>query len=139
MGEGTPWTMAPRLQVVSRFVMPSVPVGWINHLREVAQLLAEQTGCDAVIIGRATDDPSCWVVTSDWESVGAYRHALSSFEVKVHGVPVLSQAVDEPSAYEVLYSQRGDVVIEAMSARADPPSDGRTAGDLTRNAKDEPG
>ena len=139
MDERTPWTAAPRLQVVSRFVMPSVPVGWIDQLRGVAQLLAAQAGCDAVVIGRATDDPSCWLVTSDWVSVGAYRHALSSFEVKVHGVPVLSQAVDEPSAYEVLYSQRGDVVIEAMSARADPQSDGRAADDLTRNPLDEHG
>jgi hypothetical protein len=131
MDERAPWTTAPRLQVVSRFVMSSVPVGWVNELRGVAELLAAQAGCDGVIIGRATDDPSCWLLTSDWESVGAYRHALSSFEVKVHGVPVLSQAVDEPGAYEVLYSRRGDVVAEAMSARA--------ADDLTRNASDEPG
>jgi hypothetical protein len=127
------------LQVVSRFVMASVPSGWIEQLRGVAELLAAQAGCDAVIVGRATDDPSCWVLTSDWESVGAYRRALSSFDVKVHGVPVLSEAMDEPSAYEVLYSQRGDVVVEAMSARADPGSDSRAAYDLTRKASDEPG
>jgi hypothetical protein len=139
MSERTPWTTAPRLQVVSRFVMPDVPEGWIDQLRGVGELLAAQPGCDAVIVGRATDDPSCWLLTSDWESVGAYRHALSSFDVKVHGVPVLSQAVDEPSAYEVLYSQRAGVIVEATSARADPQSDGRAADDLTREAVDEPG
>ena len=37
-----------------------------------------------------------------WEDVGAYRRALSSYDVKVTAVPLLSRAVDEPSAYEVV-------------------------------------
>ena len=35
-------------------------------------------------------------------ALGSYRRALSSYEVKVGAVPVLGQAVDEPSAYELL-------------------------------------
>ena len=37
-----------------------------------------------------------------WENVGAYRRALSSYDLKLHGVPVLSHALDEPGAYEVV-------------------------------------
>ena len=33
---------------------------------------------------------------------GAYRRALSSYDVKLHAVPTLSRALDEPSAYEVV-------------------------------------
>ena len=38
----------------------------------------------------------------EWENVGAYRRALSAYDVKVGAVPLLSTAIDEPSAYEVV-------------------------------------
>ena len=37
-----------------------------------------------------------------WKDVGSYRRALSSYDVKVGAVPLLSRAIDEPSAYESL-------------------------------------
>ena len=37
-----------------------------------------------------------------WRDVGSYRRALSSYDVKVGAVPLLSRAIDEPSAYETL-------------------------------------
>ena len=40
------------------------------------------------------------MLTTEWESVGAYRRALSAYDVKLTAVPVLSRALDEPSAYE---------------------------------------
>ena len=48
------------------------------------------------------DDPELWVLTTRWQNVGAYRRALSSYDVKVTAVPLLSRAIDEPSAYEPL-------------------------------------
>lgn len=66
------------------------------------QVLAERPGFRSGRIGRAADDPSSWVMTTEWEHVGAYRRALSAYEVKVHAVPLLSLAADEPTAYEVL-------------------------------------
>ena len=53
-------------------------------------------------IGRNLDDPTLWVLTTRWENVGAYRRALSSYDVKLQAVPLLSRAIDEPSAYEVV-------------------------------------
>ena len=53
-------------------------------------------------MGRNLDDPTLWVLTTRWEHVGAYRRALSAYEVKLQAVPLLSRAVDEPSAYEVV-------------------------------------
>ena len=37
-----------------------------------------------------------------WAGPGAYRRALSSYDVKLHAVPVLGRAVDEPGAYEIV-------------------------------------
>lgn len=59
-------------------------------------------------VGRAYDDPSFWTLTTEWESVGAYRRALGGFEVKVHATPLLAQSVDEPSAYETLMTTGED-------------------------------
>ncbi len=40
------------------------------------------------------------MLTTEWEGPGAYRRALSSYDVKLTAVPTLSRALDEPSAYE---------------------------------------
>ena len=69
-------------------------------------------------IGRAADDPTQWVLTTEWEGVGAYRRSLSSYDVKVHGAPLLSQGRDEPSAFEVLHSVDGSEPVVAVSRRA---------------------
>jgi quinol monooxygenase YgiN len=53
-------------------------------------------------IGRAADDPTLWVLTTEWVGVGAYRRSLSAYEVKVDAAPLLSLGRDEPSAFEVL-------------------------------------
>ena len=42
------------------------------------------------------------MLTTRWDSVGTYRRALSSYDVKLAAVPTLSRALDEPSAYEVV-------------------------------------
>lgn len=68
-----------------------------------ARALAGCDGCLGVDVARASDDPTQWIVTARWESVGAYRRALSSYDVKLRAVPFLSRAIDEPTAFEVLF------------------------------------
>ena len=53
-------------------------------------------------IGRNVDDPALWVLTTTWVDVGSYRRALSAYDVRVAAVPLLSRAIDEPSAYETV-------------------------------------
>lgn len=50
--------------------------------------------------GRNLDDPTLWVLMTQWKDVGSYRRALSSTEVKMTAVPLLAQAIDEPGAYQ---------------------------------------
>jgi len=52
--------------------------------------------------GRCLDEPDVWILLTEWESVGTYRRALSSYAVKTGGYPVFVRIVDEPGAFEVL-------------------------------------
>jgi len=89
--------------VVSRFRVPEDEAGaFRTALEEAARVLAARPGHLAGRIGRNVDDPELWVLTTTWEHVGAYRRALSSYDVKLHVVPVLGRALDEPSAYETV-------------------------------------
>jgi len=74
---------------------------WADVLAAVGALAARPGYVDGVV-GRNLDDPGLWLLTTTWADVGSYRRALSAFDVKVTAVPLLSRAVDEPSAYEVV-------------------------------------
>jgi hypothetical protein len=78
-------------------------------------VLADRPGYVDGQVGRNLDEPTLWVLTTRWENVGAYRRALSSYDVKLHAVALLSRAVDEPSAYELV--QPG-TVLNTSSTRS---------------------
>jgi quinol monooxygenase YgiN len=69
---------------------------------QALRLLAERPGFVRGTVGRATDDPGSWLLLTEWESVGAYRRGLGGYQVKLHATPLLSQALDQPSAFEEL-------------------------------------
>jgi hypothetical protein len=83
--------------------------------------LAARPGYLDGTVGRNVDDPELWVLTTRWANVGSYRRALSAYDVKVTAVPLLSQAIDEPSAYELV----GDAALNESVPRAPggPPAD----------------
>lgn len=89
--------------VVSRFRVP-VDEGesFRADLQVALEALAERPGHLDGTVGRNVDDPELWVLSTRWEHVGAYRRALSAYDVKLRAVPLLSRALDEPSAYEVV-------------------------------------
>jgi quinol monooxygenase YgiN len=87
--------------VVNRFrVTDDAAAELRTALEEARATLAAQTGFVRGRIGRNVDDPGLWLLTTEWEGPGAYRRALSSYDVKLSAVPTLSRAIDEPSAYE---------------------------------------
>lgn len=108
------------LIVVSRYRVP--PGGQAEFLR-LAQpalaALAARSGFVTGELGRAVDDGGLFVLSTRWESVGSYRRALSSYEVKVHAVPLMYRAVDEPSAFESLLSVVDGEVVAFRGDRAD--------------------
>jgi heme-degrading monooxygenase HmoA len=89
--------------VVNRFRVPDENTGAFRADLEAAlAVLEQQTGYAEGQLGRNLDDPSLWTMVTRWRDVGSYRRAISSYEVKVGAVPLLSRAIDEPSAYEQL-------------------------------------
>ena len=89
--------------VVNRFRVPEAEGETFRaDLQRAHDALAARPGYLAGSLGRNVDDPELWVLTTRWEHVGAYRRALSSYDVKLLAVPMLSRALDEPSAYEVV-------------------------------------
>ncbi|WP_166354962.1 antibiotic biosynthesis monooxygenase family protein [Phytoactinopolyspora limicola] len=89
--------------VITRYRVPRhEAVEFRDHARAALRVLADQAGWRGGHVGRAADDPTLWVLTSLWHDVGSYRRALSAYEVKLRAVPLLSRAVDEPTAFELL-------------------------------------
>ena len=89
--------------VVNRFREADDDGGQLRLDLERAQAaLADRPGYLSGRLGRNVDDPTLWVLVTIWEHVGAYRRALSAYDVKLHAVPVLGRALDEPSAYETV-------------------------------------
>ena len=56
------------------------------------------------------------MITTEWESVGAFRRSLSTFGVKAYAAPLLAEAVEEPSAYESLLSVDAGAGTDAAGA-----------------------
>lgn len=87
--------------VVNRFRVPAEDTDAFRaDLERARGVLSAQAGYVAGRIGRNVDEPELWLLMTEWEGPGAYRRALSSYDVKLAAVPTLSRAIDEPGAYE---------------------------------------
>lgn len=86
-------------------VDPAEADGFVVEATQVLRLLAGRPGWRRGRVGRAVDDPVLWVVTTEWDGVGAYRRALSSYDVKIGATAFLGRGIDEPGAYELLVEQ----------------------------------
>ena len=88
-----------------------VPDAQADALRTTAEdlltLFATKPGFVGGHLGRAPDEPELWVLLTHWVGVGAYRRALSAYDVKMTAPAVMAHAVPEPSAFEVLATATG--------------------------------
>ena len=86
---------------IARFEVPlKRGVAFRTELEKVKAVLAEAAGFKSGAVGQNLDEPTLWVLTTEWENVGSYRRALSSTRAKLEAIPVLARAIDEPGAYE---------------------------------------
>lgn len=96
--------MSPVL-VVTRFDVPDAEAAdFLPRAQAALAAFAARPGYVRGRIGRAADDPTQWVLTTEWTGVGAYRRSLGAYDVKVDAAPLLSRGRDEPSAFEVLHA-----------------------------------
>lgn len=89
--------------VVNRFRPGSESeVQFREAVQAAHEALAARPGYVDGQVARNVDEPDLWLLVTTWADVGSYRRALSSYDVKVTAVPLLSRALDEPSAYETV-------------------------------------
>ena len=50
---------------------------------------------------QALEDPARWVLVSEWTGVGAWRRALSAYDVRMEVIPLMALAENEPAVYEI--------------------------------------
>ena len=102
--------------VVNRFVVEGDDGDFVARARTALAALAGRPGYLRGRLGRAYDDRTRWTLVTEWASVGAYRRALSAYDVKVDATPLLAESLDEPSAVEVLADAApGGPVVTAPS------------------------
>ncbi|MEJ6608094.1 MAG: antibiotic biosynthesis monooxygenase [Candidatus Planktophila sp.] len=86
---------------IARFELAlSQAANFRGELEAVRAVLEEASGFITGIVAQNLDEPTLWVLTTEWENVGSYRRALSSTRAKLEAIPVLARAIDEPGAYE---------------------------------------
>jgi len=85
--------------VITRFRVAD-PAAFVARVDAALAVLRTRRGFLDATVERNLDAPDLWALVTRWQDVGSYRRALQGFEAKVTVVPLLSEAVDEPSAYE---------------------------------------
>ena len=87
--------------MLSRFEVEVDDVAeFVAQAEAAIAVLRRREGLRSLDFGRNLDEPELWTITTRWDDVGSYRRALSGIESKSVVVPLLSRAVDEPTAYE---------------------------------------
>lgn len=94
--------------VVTRYrVDLAEQTSFLSRAQAALAALAQRPGFVDGQVGHNVDDDALWTLTTRWRNTGSYRRALGGFEVKTTAVPLLSLAIDEPTAYEVLLGEPG--------------------------------
>lgn len=102
--------------VVTRFaVEASDEPAFLVRAQAAVAALSTRPGFVRARLARSADDPTAWLLTTEWAGAGAWRRALGGLDVKLAATPLLAQAINEPSAYEVLYA--AEAGAEPTSAR----------------------
>ena len=105
--------------VMSRFRVPaSAAAAFASDARLAIEVMGRCAGFVDAALGQSTDDPELRTITSRWTSIGAYRRSLSSFDVKMSAIPLLSTAIDEPSAFELVHERDSAGARDAESGLA---------------------
>lgn len=87
--------------VLTRFRVAEEEVAeFLEGAHRAVDVLRSRPGLLGVDLARNLDEPVLWTITTRWADVGSYRRALSGLESKMVVVPLLSRAVDEPTAYD---------------------------------------
>lgn len=65
----------------------------------VVAFFATRPGCEDARVVQNLDEPELWAIVTRWADVGSYRRSFNGYEAKMTLMPLLGEAIDEPSAY----------------------------------------
>jgi heme oxygenase (mycobilin-producing) len=89
--------------VVTRFIVPDdgpAPEEFAAGLLRLSEAFSPRPGHRRTRSAQALDDPTRWVLVSEWDDVGPWRRALSSYDVRIEAMPLMAYAEGEPGVYE---------------------------------------
>jgi heme-degrading monooxygenase HmoA len=76
------------------------PEAFGQRVDAALDVLRDRPGFEEAELVQNLDEPNLWALLLRWRDVGSYRRALQGYEAKTVVVPLLSEALDEPTAYE---------------------------------------
>jgi Antibiotic biosynthesis monooxygenase len=85
--------------VLTRFRVAD-PDAFRDRVESALSVLGGRDGFVGADVVRSLDEPELWALVTRWRDVGSYRRAIGDFESRVVVVPLLAEALDEPSAFE---------------------------------------
>lgn len=85
---------------ISRFRVNALQASdFVGRAQAAVDFFIGCRGCEGAWLLQNLDDPQLWTITSRWADVGSYRRSFNGYEAKMVLVSLLSEAIDEPSAY----------------------------------------
>lgn len=84
---------------INRFLVTGHPSGFFASAESVVAHFNACVGSAGAEVVQNLDEPGLWAIISRWRDVGSYRRAFNGTDAKLLLIPLLSLAIDEPSAY----------------------------------------
>lgn len=85
----------------SRFrVAHDVEASFVERAEAAVAFFRFRPGNISAELVRNLDEPDLWAIQTTWENVGSYRRAYNGYDAKMVLVTLMSEAIDEPSAYD---------------------------------------
>lgn len=88
--------------LVARVPDVTDPEIFLVDARAALDALAARPGWVSGRVGRAVDDPGCWVVVCEWENVGTGRRGLTTGAVRIAIMPLMARLPAEPGTFEIV-------------------------------------
>lgn len=93
--------MVATMLVINRFrVRADAHASFLTRAEAVVAFFAACPGCEDARVVTNLDDPGLWAIVTSWADVGSYRRSFNGYQAKMALMPLLGEAIDEPSAYD---------------------------------------
>jgi hypothetical protein len=78
------------------------PDGLRSDVRMAFAAFATRPGWVGGRLGRAVDDPDCWVLVAEWTDVGSGRRGITAGVIRAAVMPLTSRFAQQPCTFEIV-------------------------------------